>query len=423
VSLVRLLAGCVVIVALALALPGSATAAPVPLAQVGSFGSGAGQLKDPLSVALDGAGNLYVADTVNDRISVFGPDGTFIRAFGWDVDPTGGPGTFEVCTTASTCQAGIGSAGGAGQLDNPGGVALDGAGNLYVGDQINHRIDVFDTTGPSFTRAFGWNVDPTGGPGTFEVCTTASTCQSGIGAGGAGELNSPQALVPDGAGGLYVADTVNNRISVFGTAGPSFTRAFGWNVDPSGGPGTFEVCTTASTCQAGAGAGGAGDLAFPSGVALDGAGGLYVGDGVDNRIASFGTAGPSFTRAFGWDVIPGAPTGLFEVCTTASTCKDGSTGTGVGQLNDAEGVAVDCRGAVWIADNNNNRVQRFGEPGTALPPCPVAPPPADGGTSGGPVPAAAPQATGLRAAALKKCKKKHGAARRKCKRNANKLPL
>jgi hypothetical protein len=102
VSLVRLLAGCVAIVALALALPGSATAAPVPLAQVGSFGSGAGQLKDPLSVALDGAGNLYVADTVNDRISVFGPDGTFIRAFGWDVDPTGGPGTFEVCTTAST---------------------------------------------------------------------------------------------------------------------------------------------------------------------------------------------------------------------------------------------------------------------------------------------------------------------------------
>jgi tripartite motif-containing protein 71 len=484
-----LLAGCAALVALALSVPASATAAPVPLAQVGSFGTGAGQLSDPLSVAVAADGTLYVGDTVNDRISVFGPDGTFIHAFGWGVDT--GAAAFEVCTTASTCQAGSGGGGdGDGQLNNPGGVALDGAGNLYVGDQLNNRIAVFDTTGPSFTRAFGWGVDTgamafevcttastcqiglngggagqlhfpngvavdgagvlyvadafnnrisvfgTAGPSftrafgwgvdtgamAFEVCTTASTCQTGSAGGGAGQLSGLQAVAPDGAGGLYVADTGNQRIDVFGTAGPSFTRAFGWGVDT--GAAAFEVCTTASGCQAGIPSGGAGQLAFPSGVALDGTGGLYVGDGVNNRISAFGTAGPSFTRAFGWDVIPGLPAGLFEVCTTMTTCKEGTDGNGAGQLDDAEGVAVDCRGAVWIADNNNHRVQRFGEPGTPLPPCPVVPPPSGGGTVGGTATPLPPLATGQRAAALKKCKKlrKGSRARKKCIRKAKKLP-
>jgi hypothetical protein len=81
-----LLAGCAAVIALALSLPASATAAPVPLAQFGSSGAGAGQLTFPSAVVLDGAGNLYVTDPGNNRISEFAADGTFIRAFGWGVD-------------------------------------------------------------------------------------------------------------------------------------------------------------------------------------------------------------------------------------------------------------------------------------------------------------------------------------------------
>ncbi|MGH2956712.1 MAG: NHL repeat-containing protein [Solirubrobacterales bacterium] len=439
-------AAAVIATTLAMAAAAPAAAAPVPLAQFGSAGSDAGEFGLPQDIAVDGAGDVYVADTARHRINVFGGDGTFIRAFGWGVDT--GAVAFEVCTTASGCQAGT-PGGGAGQLDDPEGLAIDGAGGLYVSDTDNARISVFSTAGPSFTRAFGWGVDT--GAAAFEVCTTASGCQAGTPGGGAGQLDNPRGVELDGAGSLYVSDGFNDRISVFSTAGPSFTHAFGWGVDS--GALAFEVCTTASGCETGRFGNGAGQLASPSGVALDGAGNLYVGGGVSARINVFATAGPSFTRAFGWGVdtgatafevcttasgcempIPGAgagqldaPTGVgidgtgnlnvvdtnnnrisafatagpsftrafgwgvdtgamaFEVCTTASGCQVGSSGGGVGQLSFPTGLGIDCRGAVWVADTSNNRVQRFGEPGTPLPPCTSSGGGSGGGSSGSPL--------------------------------------
>jgi DNA-binding beta-propeller fold protein YncE len=424
------------LIALVLVVPASAGGASVPLAQVGSLGSGAGQLSSPRGLAIDTAGNLYVADAANQRISVFGSDGTFIHAFGWGVDT--GASAFEVCTTASTCQAGL-SGGGAGQLDSPNAVALDGAGNLYVAEIGNDRISVFSTDGPSFTRAFGFGVDT--GAAAFEVCTTATGCQAGVSGGDAGQLANPTGVVLDSAGDVFVSDGSNNRISVFGTSGPSFTRAYGWGVDtgasafevctmatncqagllgggagqlsgPAGpaldgagglyvpepvnrrisvfdttgstftralgwgvdtGASAFEVCTTASTCQGGSNGGGAGQFDFPRAATLDGAGGLYVAEQSNNRVSVFDTTGPSFTRAFGFGVDTGAS--AFEVCTTASTCQVGLSGSGVGQLNSPFGAVTDPCDAVWVADTNNGRLQRFGEP-SCLPasPSPSVPP-------------------------------------------------
>jgi hypothetical protein len=77
-------------------------------------------------------------------------------------------------------------------------------------------------------------------------------------------------------------------------------------------------------------------------------------------------------RAFGFDVDPGGGTG-FEVCTTS--CKAGTAGNAAGQLAGPAGVATDCRGAIYVSEPPNQRVQRFGEPGTPLPPCPVPPGP------------------------------------------------
>jgi DNA-binding beta-propeller fold protein YncE len=424
------------LIALILVVPASATAAPVPLAQVGSLGSEAGQLNSPRGLAIDGAGNLYVADAANQRVSVFGSDGTFIHAFGWGVDT--GASAFEVCTAASACQVGT-QGGGAGQLSNPQAVALDGAGGLYVTDQGNARISVFDTTGPSFIRAFGWDVAEPGGNTAFEVCPTDGACRAGVSGGGAGQLNFPAGLTNDGAGSLYVSDASNRRISVFDTAAPSFTHAFGWGVDT--GASMFEVCTTASECQVGSNGGGAGQLNGPGGLAVDGAGNLYVPESVGRRISVFDTAGPTFTRAFGWGVNTGAFTfevctstcqgghngggagqfdfpraaaldgdgGLsvaeqsnnrvsvfdttgpsftrafgfgvdtgapaFEVCSTASTCQVGLFGSAAGQLDSPFGIATDSCGAVWVADTVNGRLQRFGEP-SCLPasPSPSVPP-------------------------------------------------
>jgi hypothetical protein len=170
--------------------------------------------------------------------------------------------------------------------------------------------------------------------------------------------------------------------------------------------------------QIGSSGPGAGQLNNPKGVAIDGVGNLYVVEQNNHRISVFGADG-TFIRAFGWGVDTGAA--AFEVCTTASTCQMGSAGGGVGQLNAQQGVATDCRGAVWVPDTGNHRLQRFGEPGTALPPCPAAavvPPVVT-------PPAAVPSTlTGRRAAALKKCKKRFpkGPRRKKCIKKAKKLP-
>ena len=324
---------------------------------------------------ISSAGGLYVADLLNHRISVFGANGTFTRAFGWDVADTDGNAAFEVCPGQGACRAGD-PGGGAGQLGFPSGIALDGAGGLYVADSLNHRISVFGTAGPSFTRAFGWDVADPDGNAALEVCPAQGTCRAGDSGGGGGQLGLPSGIALDGAGGLYVADSVNNRISVFGTAGPSFTRAFGWDVaSPNDGSG-FEVCPTQGACLPGDFGGGGGQLEGARGVALDGAGGLYVAELNNNRISVFGTAGPSFTHAFGWDVADPDGDAAFEVCPAQGACRVGDGDAGAGAFTSPVGVATDCRGAAWVTDAGNDRLQRFGEAGKALPPClAVAPPP------------------------------------------------
>jgi hypothetical protein len=453
----RLVVVCAALVALALSLPAFASAQPVPLAQMGSEGTGAGQLEFPHALAIAPSGDIYVGDYDNNRISVFDPTGTFIRAFG--VGVATGASSFQVCTTS--CQAGLGGAG-AGDMSQPAGVALDSSGNLYVSDSQNHRINVYATTGsPSFVRSFGAGVD-TAASG-FETCTSASGCEAGEGTAVAGAMQFPTGLALDAAGKLYVGDTNNFRISVFNTAGPSFAEAFGAGVDTAATG--FEVCTTASVCEVGEGTAVAGALRFPTalavgggtlhvsesqnnristfdtaapsfvraigfnvaggatfeacttscnaatagadsgklnsprGIALDSSGALHVVD-FNNRVATFDPTTPTFTRAFGWDVADPDLGTAFEVCPTDGACRGADSGSGIGQMDFANGVATDCEDAIWVADTGNSRLQRCGELGTPL--CDVAPPPPPGDGDGG---GAAPPPTAVPTTPKKKCKK------------------
>jgi tripartite motif-containing protein 71 len=366
--------------------------------QAGIRGSGAGQLDRPTGISLGPNGVLYVADTYNHRVSEFTPAGVFVGAFGWDVKPATVPGTgLETCTAMTGCKIGT-QGSNAGQFMRVRGVAVGPSGTVYVADEQNLRVAEF-TEGGSLIRTFGWGV-ATGNPQP-EVCTTS--CQIGLNGGGAGELSYPRSIAESG-GVLYVADTINNRISEF-TPGGSFIRAFGWDVIAGTAPNTaLQVCTSAPPgCQSGTYGGGAGQFRYTYGVAVDGADHLYATDTNNHRINEF-TTGGSFIQTFGWGVADGNP--AFELCST--TCQLGLAGPGSGQMQSPEGVATDCRSALYLADQDNHRIQRFGEPGTALPPCP--PPPA------GP--------TGKRAAALKKCKKKHSKKKRKkCRKRAKKLPV
>ena len=327
----------------------------------------AAQLGNPRGVALDGAGNLYIADTNNNRIRKVDAAGVISTVAG--SGPTGQGG------------GGFGGDGGpavAAQLNQPSGVALDGAGNLYIADTWNNRIRKVDAAGVISTVA-GDGTRDYGGDG---------------GAAVAAQLDSPTGVAVDGAGNLYIADTFNHRIRKVDAAGVITTVAgFGSTGGFGGGFGGDGGAATAA------------QLGFPRGVALDGAGNLYIADNSNGRIRKVDAAGVISTVAGGGSGGDGGPATEAQlwgpagvaldgagnlyiaesgnhrirkvdaagVITTVAGTRTSSGGFGgdggaatAAQLNLPVDVALDGAGNLYIADTRNNRIRRVRPP--AMPP-------------------------------------------------------
>ncbi|HLZ10866.1 MAG TPA: NHL repeat-containing protein, partial [Chloroflexota bacterium] len=137
----------------------------------GTKGKDPGQFNEPWGVAVSPQGMVYVADTWNHRVQEFSTDGKFIRT--WGGQPDGGPHSED------------------GQFFGPRAIAIDSAGNVYVTDTGNKRIEKFTADG-----AF---ISSIGGPGS-----------------GAGFFNEPVGLAFDQSGNLFVADAWNQRVQKFG---------------------------------------------------------------------------------------------------------------------------------------------------------------------------------------------------------------
>ena len=156
---------------------------------IGSPGSGAGQIINPQGVAVDEAGDLlYIADRGNDRIDVFdASSGAFIRAFGWGV--LSGADELQVCTQATGCQAGK-EGSGSGQMSAIQGIAVDNTsgtpGSIYVFDSGNSRVQKLTSTG-DFVWMVGDGVNVTTGG---DLCPVAPTdvCGAGTDGNAAGQL-------------------------------------------------------------------------------------------------------------------------------------------------------------------------------------------------------------------------------------------
>ena len=325
----------------------------------------AGGMSDPEDIALGAEGNVFVADTANNRIDVFTAAGAFVRAFGSEVEPHGL--REDICTAAIGCAAGTPGPE-AGAIAAPFGVAF-ADGNVYVADSLNRRIDVFAASG-KFAFAFGKNVNA--GVGAHDICTAA--CEEGDESAAAGAIAEPYSLEVGPDGNLYVADPGNDRIDVFSPEG-SFLFAFGEGV---GGNGS-DVCTVTSGCHPGATGGDGGELAAPTAVAFDASGNVYVAEQLNNRVEEF-TATGEFMRAIGQGVVDGQPE--LEVCTVAAGCRKGGTGPGPGTIDEPYGVAV-AAGKIYVSEELNAelaRVEVFGEPTTPGPPAggESTPPPASG---------------------------------------------
>jgi hypothetical protein len=211
---------------------GATAAAPDLLWQSpldGEAGSGAGQLNAPADMATNPTtGHVYVMDRQNLRVSEFDAWGEFVKAWGWGV--ADGTPELQTCgpkATLPTATCRKGSTGtepgqfGGKVSDYPlGGIAVDPAGDIYVGDMANARVQKFDPEG-NFLLMFGGEVDK--GPNhPGNVCIAeGDSCGAGTVGAGDGQFDTPDDAPVFGnhiavgpAGTLFVADK-NGRIQEF----------------------------------------------------------------------------------------------------------------------------------------------------------------------------------------------------------------
>jgi uncharacterized protein (TIGR03437 family) len=248
----------------------------------------------PKGLAIDGAGNIYIADTQNFRVRKVNPAGMITTVAGNGVNAGSGDGGQALNASISDVT----------------GVAVDPAGNLYITDDSSRRIRKVTPNGIITTIAGlgvqGFSGD--GGPATAALVGRAV------------------AVALDSAGNLYFADSVNQRVRKIDRNG-IITTVAGTGIDGytgDGGPAT------------------AAQLGFPIGVAVDGAGNLYIADGDNNRVRKV------------------TPAGI--ISTVAGNGNGGFAGDG-GQainasINIPSDLAVDAAGNLYIADAGNNRVRR-----------------------------------------------------------------
>ncbi|MDO9352523.1 MAG: Calx-beta domain-containing protein, partial [Solirubrobacteraceae bacterium] len=336
-------------------------AAPDCKAGVGTAAAG-GALSGPADVAIGPDGNVYVADTGNNRVQVFSAAGAFIRAFGWGVDPAS-PNALGTCTVAANCLAGApesqnGSRSEGGRLDEPRGIAVGQNGHVYVTEFRAHRLSEFTATG-DFVRLWGVRVNDALAGDEFEICPAAQAdqCTFGLAGGSSGPhgggLETPMGVDIDSQGDVYVADTGNRRIQKFTSAGQwLFTwGAFVYNsaTPPDGNP---NRCDDAPMCKSGNPSGLGTGFQRPAGIAIGPGDKVFVHDGY--RVSRFSSAG-TFERTWGSGVTGSPGPG---VCTVAADCFAGQGGPAGGEFYlGTGGIAVDATGEVHVSDGQ--RIQRF----------------------------------------------------------------
>jgi sugar lactone lactonase YvrE len=301
----------------------------------------ASTLSGPRGVAVDAAGNLYVADTQDSRVLIFPNPFTTMSQTG---QTSGFAATIVLGQvgnlTSHACNVG-GSSPSAETLCFPEDVALDSAGNLYVADNANNRVVEYDAPVNGSTIAANHVF---GQLGSFT--TNGANVGGSISSNG---LKLPTGVAVDKNNNLYVVDFNNNRVLEYNT--PLTVTLISGSGDTTadqvwGQGGSF----TTGTCNKGGES--AASLCFPLRVALDGAANLYISDTNENRVLEYDEhANPptnlTATRVFG------------QPTATASTCTQPP---GASTLCGSSGLALDAAGDLFVADGNNNRVLKYVTP-------------------------------------------------------------
>ena len=236
------------------------SAAGDPLAQWGTTGQRAGEYRSPHALTINASGQVLVADTLNHRIQKFSPEGEPLAHWG---EQGARPAQFR----------------------SPSGVAADADGNIYVADTGNHRVQKFSSDGELLAIWGSHGDEP-------------------------GEFRAPVGIAVDYEGWVYVTDSGNHRVQKLSSEGEPRQH---WGKEGSE-PGQFRN---------------------PSGISLDRRGRIYVADTWNNRIQELSPEGEPLSQ---WGLqVAGQQ----------------------GQFLDPRGVAVDERDHVFVADTGNHRVHKL----------------------------------------------------------------
>ncbi|MDG6221231.1 MAG: 6-bladed beta-propeller, partial [Candidatus Thermoplasmatota archaeon] len=272
----------------------------------------------PRGVGVGNGGMIYVADSDNNRIQVFNPDLSFNTSLS-----SSGLAVFDNM-----------------HFNYPEGVAVDASGNIYVADSNNHRIQAYSSTG-NHLFTIGSSTQRASGSDNFHLFNPSSVkihgnriyvvdkgnariqvfSMSGIYERTIGADCYDMAIGP--GGNLYVADTPNHCIKVLTSAGQTIQTL-----------GTFMVSGSSNT-----------HLNFPTSVAVDSAGRVYVSDHMNHRIVIYDDISSSIA-----DRIIG---------------DTGIKGSDVNHFDGPKGVAV-WSNEIYVADTGNQRVQIFNQAGNYL---------------------------------------------------------
>jgi tripartite motif-containing protein 71 len=383
----------------------------------GVSGSDNAHFSSPWRIAIDEDDKLYVADLGNERVQVFDGSHSYVATLGVTgvvgnddnhfnnprgvaVDANliyvadGGNHRVQIfvrATRSYTTTLGTGGGSGNYQFDWPGDVAVDSGGNIYVADDLNSRVQKFNsslayvrtfgttdvpylTDGYHYNMPYGVAVDADGNIGIVEddfrghrfIKLNASGVPqftigaAGIKGGDTAHFANPRGVAFDASGNIYVADEWNHRVQIYSSDGTyQWTLGTGWGT----GPYQFK---------------------YPDGVAVDASGNTYVADSNNHRVQIYDSS-RSYVATLGVTGAAGSDNAHFNEPNDVEVDASGNiyvadTWNGrvqvfnssrvwqmtLGQFWGPTGVAVDLLGNIYVADTWNNRVQVYTASGTYL---------------------------------------------------------